>query len=108
MLARHPAVMPAWQLMHLSFRAIGSPPMSIVRGDTAGRTQAPSRTSDQPNRIWHSHTPVGPDPFRLLGTTLAGKYQVDRVIGEGGFGVVYAGVHLHLGTPVAIKCLKGA
>jgi serine/threonine-protein kinase len=51
---------------------------------------------------------VTSDPFRLVGTVLAGKYQVDRMIGEGGFGVVYAGTHLHLGTPVAIKCLKGA
>lgn len=46
------------------------------------------------------------DPFALVGTTIAGKYRVERVIGEGGFGVVYAGVHLGLSQPIAIKCLK--
>ncbi|MFW5739118.1 MAG: serine/threonine-protein kinase, partial [Myxococcota bacterium] len=46
------------------------------------------------------------DPFTLIGSTLADKYRVDRLIGEGGFGVVYAGYHLLLGQPVAIKCMK--
>jgi serine/threonine-protein kinase len=46
------------------------------------------------------------DPFRLLGTVVADKYRVDRVVGEGGFGVVYGGTHLLLGQPVAIKCMK--
>lgn len=46
------------------------------------------------------------DPFQILGTVLDGKYRVDRVLGEGGFGVVYGGLHLIIGQPVAIKCLK--
>ena len=46
------------------------------------------------------------DPFQLVGTTIAGKYRVDRVIGEGGCGIVYAGLHVVVGAPVAIKCLK--
>ena len=46
------------------------------------------------------------DAFLLVGTTLAGKYRIDRVIGEGGYGVVYAGLHTLIGQPVAIKCLK--
>jgi serine/threonine-protein kinase len=48
------------------------------------------------------------DFFGLLGATLAEKYRVDRVLGEGGFGVVYAGFHLLLGQPIAIKCMKPA
>lgn len=46
------------------------------------------------------------DPFGLIGTTLAEKYRVDRLIGEGGFGVLYAGYHLLLGQRVAVKCMK--
>lgn len=47
-----------------------------------------------------------PDPFALVGTVIADKFRVERVLGEGGFGVVYAGTHLVLGLPVAIKCMK--
>ncbi|MCU0691643.1 MAG: serine/threonine protein kinase, partial [Polyangiaceae bacterium] len=43
--------------------------------------------------------PVGP------GDTVAGKYQVERLIGSGGVGVVFAATHLELGEPVAIKFL---
>lgn len=46
------------------------------------------------------------DPFGWLGATLDGKYRIDAVVGEGGFGVVYAGHHLGFDQPVAIKCLK--
>jgi serine/threonine protein kinase len=46
------------------------------------------------------------DPFNLGGRVLDGKYRLDRVIGEGGFGVVYAGRQLALDQPVAIKVLK--
>jgi len=46
------------------------------------------------------------DPFGLIGTTLADKYRIDRLLGEGGFGVVYAGHHLLLGQPIALKCMK--
>jgi eukaryotic-like serine/threonine-protein kinase len=48
----------------------------------------------------------GGDPFGLVGATIAGKFRVERVLGEGGFGVVYAGTHVMLGERVAIKCLK--
>ena len=49
---------------------------------------------------------TGHDPFELVGTTIADKFRVERVLGEGGFGVVYAGMHVTLGERVAIKCLK--
>ncbi len=41
----------------------------------------------------------------LPGTVLAGKYQVERTLGQGGMGVVVAARHLHLGTRVALKFL---
>jgi serine/threonine-protein kinase len=54
-----------------------------------------------------SSTGAVQDPFGLVATVLAGNYRVDAVVGEGGFGVVYRGVHLSLGQPIAIKVLKG-
>ncbi len=36
------------------------------------------------------------------------RYRVDRLVGEGGFGAVYAGLHLTLGSPVAIKVTRFA
>jgi len=41
-----------------------------------------------------------------FGHILAGKYRVERVLGEGGFGVVVEAEHLVLGGRVAIKVLK--
>ncbi|HEX7600651.1 MAG TPA: serine/threonine-protein kinase [Polyangiaceae bacterium] len=41
----------------------------------------------------------------MLGTTLAGKYRIERVLGEGGMGVVYEAFHLRLQHRVAIKML---
>lgn len=46
------------------------------------------------------------DRFALVGTTLEGKYSVEKVIAEGGFGLVYKGIQANLGRPVAIKVLK--
>ncbi|MEO5727227.1 MAG: serine/threonine-protein kinase [Byssovorax sp.] len=40
------------------------------------------------------------------GDMLAGKYRVERVIGEGGMGVVLAATHLRLGQRVAIKLMR--
>lgn len=46
------------------------------------------------------------DVFGLVGATLEGRYRIDSLIGEGGFGVVYRGQHLSLQHSIAIKCLK--
>jgi serine/threonine-protein kinase len=40
------------------------------------------------------------------GEILSSKYQIVRVIGEGGMGIVYEGVHQRLGQRVAIKTLS--
>ncbi len=52
-----------------------------------------------------SATP-GPDPFGLVGTTLADKFRVERSVAEGGFGVVYQCIHIALEKTVALKVLK--
>jgi len=46
------------------------------------------------------------DPFDWVGATLDGKYQIDAVVGRGGFGVVYRAHHLGFNEKVAIKCLR--
>lgn len=51
-------------------------------------------------------TPEGEDPFGLLNHDLDGKYLVESVVAEGGFGVVFRGTHLGLKTSVAVKVLK--
>ena len=40
------------------------------------------------------------------GTVVAGKFRIERVLGEGGMGIVLAAHHLHLGRLVAMKLLK--
>jgi serine/threonine-protein kinase len=46
------------------------------------------------------------DLYGIEGQVLDGQFRVDRAIGEGGFSVVYRGLHIGLDEPVAIKCLK--
>jgi len=45
-------------------------------------------------------------PPASLGEVVAGKYRLDRVIGSGGMGTVFAATHLDLETSVAIKVLN--
>lgn len=42
-------------------------------------------------------------PPDLSGTVVAGKYRVERLLGQGGMGTVWAGRHVTLGQLVAIK-----
>jgi serine/threonine protein kinase len=46
------------------------------------------------------------DPFGWTGHTVEGKYRIDGVVGEGGFGVVYRARHLGFEENVAVKCLR--
>ncbi|MBX3229071.1 MAG: protein kinase [Labilithrix sp.] len=41
----------------------------------------------------------------VVGSVLAGKYRVDKILGEGGMGVVVAATHLQIDEPVAVKFL---
>src|SRR5690349_136453 len=40
------------------------------------------------------------------GSTIDGKYRVERVLGRGGMGIVVSATHLDLGQKVAIKLLR--
>jgi eukaryotic-like serine/threonine-protein kinase len=46
------------------------------------------------------------DPFGLIGKTIEGRFTVEHLVGEGGFGVVYRGYHLSFRQKVAVKVLK--
>jgi len=46
-----------------------------------------------------------PPPPVPIGELVAGKYRIERVIGQGGMGVVVAAMHEQLGQRVAIKML---
>ncbi len=40
------------------------------------------------------------------GDIVAGKFRVERVLGEGGMGIVVAASHMQLGQMVALKCMR--
>jgi eukaryotic-like serine/threonine-protein kinase len=48
----------------------------------------------------------GTDTLRLVGRTIADKYAVESVVGEGGFATVYRATHLLWKRPVALKVFK--
>lgn len=48
----------------------------------------------------------GSDALGLVGTTIADKYVVEAVVGEGGFATVYRAMHAVWKRPVAVKVFK--
>jgi serine/threonine protein kinase len=45
------------------------------------------------------------DGSPLAGRTINDRYQIDKLLGQGGMGMVYHGTDLQLGREVAIKCM---
>ncbi len=48
------------------------------------------------------------DEDKLIGLTVAGKYQIKRLIGAGGMGSVYEALHTGIGKRVAVKVITHA
>jgi formylglycine-generating enzyme required for sulfatase activity/serine/threonine protein kinase len=51
-------------------------------------------------------TVPGTDTLKLVGRTIADKYAVEGVVGEGGFATVYKATHILWKRPVALKVFK--
>jgi len=91
------------------------PPVRLatpVPGEPSGPRAATSREKGRAGEgdkklseiaIIPANQPVGDDPY--IGTTLNGRFTVDKKLGEGGFGAVYNGIQLLTGRRVAIKLL---
>lgn len=47
------------------------------------------------------------DPLGIAGQTIVDKYRIEKLVGEGGFAVVYRAVHTIWNKPVAIKFFNG-
>lgn len=84
-------------------------PSESDRGQAVAlRSKAPPKPKERPQPKLHRHRLNGPDSSEneMLGRTLAGRYQVEGVLGRGTMGVVYSCRHLVLERSVAIKVLK--
>ncbi|MCC6903147.1 MAG: serine/threonine protein kinase [Polyangiaceae bacterium] len=62
------------------------PEPSVVKGGAAADSEAEDRPS-------------------LLGEVLAGRYRIDRLLGQGGMGAVFLAEHVHMRKVVAVKVL---
>ena len=60
-----------------------------------------SRSRSQPSK-----SPPERDPRALIGSTIAGRYRVESLLGKGGMGSVYRVEHLAIRKPMALKVLS--
>ncbi|MBL8972646.1 MAG: serine/threonine protein kinase, partial [Myxococcales bacterium] len=86
------------------------PTPAVDAAALTGAAVSPGPTSTSPSLVTAVATgvPARPDPAvdPLLGTTLADRYRIDRRLGAGGMGAVYAGFHLALNKRVALKVIQ--
>jgi serine/threonine-protein kinase len=84
-------------------RGVAEPPSQPIRAVSA------AENSDSVDSILETmrREPQAPTEYdALVGQTLAGRYFVEKKIGEGGMGVVFAARHAVIERPLAIKVLK--
>jgi serine/threonine protein kinase len=83
-------------------RAPAGPSQAMAVSSPAG---TPAPTTDPPGVRATSYLQPGTDP--MLGQVLAGRYLIQRKLGEGGMGAVYLATHNVLEKQVALKVLHG-
>jgi serine/threonine-protein kinase len=67
--------------------------------DASARPSAPPRERTLTSAVMNDGATIG------VGTILAGKYELVRLLGAGGMGNVWKADHLSLGVPVAVKTM---
>jgi serine/threonine-protein kinase len=72
-------------------------------GGQTARYDAPLPVGGQPSSDRPSGRPRGPES--LVGELLGGRYQIERLIGEGGMGAVYQAEHKLMRKRLAVKVL---
>jgi serine/threonine protein kinase len=75
------------------------------RAPTSGKAKPAAGQAGQAVKKVVPPAPIAPAADAYIGTTLNGRFTVEKKLGEGGFGAVYSGVQLLTGRRVAIKLL---
>src|SRR5258708_6439433 len=78
-------------------------PVCGACGQHFSRDAPPSPFDGEPLAVASGYNP-GADP--LLGVLIAGRYEVEQVLGEGGMGTVYRVRHRTLGKAFALKVMR--
>ncbi|HEY0255194.1 MAG TPA: serine/threonine-protein kinase, partial [Kofleriaceae bacterium] len=82
-------------------------PTNVGVGDQTNKFRAMSAQKSRTSVMeTMRREPTSSEYDRLVGETLDGRYFVQRKIGEGGMGVVFAARHAVIERPLAIKVLK--